>query len=168
MRVKHKALICAVVLGAMLGAVQAAGAPPRSGLFVPGETLGGVRLGMTKQEVVKAWGEQHGVCKECESPTWYFNYEPFRPQGTGVVLDKGRVAQAFTVWRPQGWKTPEGLFLAADASDVARFYGSLDKRECAGYEALLLRGKKVTSVFYVFRDKVWGFGLMKPADSPCL
>ena len=55
---------------------------------------------------------------------------------------------------------PHGLFLAADASDVARIYGSLDKRQCAGYEALLLPGKKVTSVFYVFQDKVWGFGLM--------
>ena len=46
---------------------------------------------------------------------------------------------------------PDGLVLAAEASDVARIYGSLDKRQCARYEALLLPGKKVTSVFYVFR-----------------
>jgi len=166
-RVKHKALLCVVVLGAVLGAAQPAGAPPRTGLFVPGESLGGVRLGMTQKEVLKAWGSQHGVCKDCEEPTWYFNYKPFAPQGTGVVFDRGEVVQAFTVWRPTGWKTPEGLFLAADASDVARLYGSLDERECARYEALLLPGKSVTSVFYVFRDKVWGFGLMKPDDSPC-
>jgi hypothetical protein len=123
---------------------------------------------MTESDVLDAWGEQHGVCKECENQTWYFNYKPFRPQGTGVIFDKGRVAQAFTVWRPASWKTPQGLFLAADASDVARIYGSLDKRECVGYEALLVPGKKVTSAFYVFRDKVWGFGLMKLDDSPCL
>jgi hypothetical protein len=166
--VKHKALVCAALVGAALVVAQAAGAPPRAGLFVPGETLGGVRLGMTEQEVLKAWGDQHGVCKDCEEPTWYFNYKPFAPQGTGVTFDKGRVAQAFTVWRPSGWKTPDGLFLAADSSDVARIYGSLDKRECARYEALLLPGKKVTSIFYVFRDKVWGFGLMRPGASPCL
>ena len=84
-----------------------------------------------------------------------------------MIFDKGRVVQAFTVWRPNGWKTPN-ILLAADASDVARIYGSLDKRECVRYEALLLPGEKVTSGFYVFRDKVWGFGLMKPGDSPCL
>jgi len=151
-----------------LALAPAAYAPPRAGVFVPGGSLGGVRLGMTQDEVLAAWGDRHGVCKDCESPTWYFNYKPFVPQGTGVTFEKGRVAQAFTVWRPTGWQTPDGLALAADASDVARIYGSLDKRQCARYEALLLPGKKVTSVFYVFRDKVWGFGLMRPDASPCL
>ena len=60
--------------------------------------------------------------------------------------------------RKLGERLPPGLRAAV----------ALDKRECARYEALLLPGKKVTSVFYVFRDKVWGFGLMKPDASPCL
>jgi len=137
-------------------------------MFVPGQSLGGVRLGSLQSEVLSIWGKQHGVCTECRTPTWYFNYKPFMPQGVSVTFEKGRVARAFTVWRPTGWKTPDGLFLAADASDVARIYGSLNKRQCARYEALLLPGKKVTSVFYVFRDKVWGFGLMTPDASPCL
>jgi len=84
------------------------------------------------------------------------------------VHGRSVIAHPITVWRPTGWKTPDGLFLAADASDVARTYGSLDKRQCGRYEALLLPGKKVTSVFYVFRDKVWGFGLTRPDASPCL
>jgi hypothetical protein len=158
----------AAAAGVALALVPAAYAPPRAGVFVPGESLGGVRLGMGQDEVLAAWGDRHGVCKDCDVPTWYFNYKPFDPQGTGVIFDKGMVTHAFTVWRPTGWKTPDGLFLAADASDVARIYGSLDKRHCAGYDALLLPGKKVTSAFYVFRDKVWGFGLMKPDASPCL
>jgi len=123
---------------------------------------------MTQSQVLDAWGKRHGVCKECFEPTWYFNYEPFEPQGTGVVFDHGKVAHAFTVWRPVGWKTPDGLFLGAEASDVSRLYGSLDKRECTSYEALILPGKKVSSVFYVFRDRVWGFGLIRPNASPCL
>ena len=143
-------------------------APSRTGVLVPGKSLGGVSLGMTQAQVLSAWGKRHGVCRDCKKPTWYFNDKPFEPQGTGVVFDHGRVAHTFTVWRPIGWKTPQGLFLGADASDVSRIYGSLDERACASYSALLLPGKRVTSVFYVFRDRVWGFGLMKPGASPCL
>jgi hypothetical protein len=143
-------------------------APPQRGELVPGKSLGGVRLGMTPAGVLAAWGARHGVCRDCERETWYFNYQAFRPQGAGVVFEKNRVVQAFTVWRPTGWKTPEGLELGADGSDVARTYGSLDKRECVSYDALLLPAKRVTSIFYVFRNKVWGFGLMKPDASPCL
>jgi hypothetical protein len=163
-----RALGALIVAACVALAVPATAAPPRAGTFVPGESLGRVRLGMNGDEVLSAWGRRHGVCRECESPTWYFNYKPFEPQGAGVVFHRGHVTQAFTVWRPAGWRTPEGLFLAADASDIARIYGSLDKRDCVRYEALLLPGKKVTSVFYVFRDKVWGFGLMRPGASPCL
>ena len=143
-------------------------APRHTGVLVPGKSLGGVELGMTKEQVLQAWGKRHGVCRDCPATTWYFNDEPFEPQGTGVVFDHGRVAHAFTVWRPVGWKTPAGLFLGADESDVSRLYGSLDKRECTFYDALLLPGKDVTTIFYVFRNRVWGFGLMKPNRSPCL
>jgi hypothetical protein len=167
-RVKHKAVVCVVAVVGALAVSAVAGAPPRVGRFVPGESLGGVRLGMTTKDVLAAWGKRHGVCRDCPSSTWYFNYRPFQPQGTGVVFDHGRVAQAFTVWRPTGWKTPDGLFLGAESSDVSRIYGSLDKRECTFYSALLGPGRRVTSVFYVFRDKVWGFGLMRPDASPCL
>jgi hypothetical protein len=123
---------------------------------------------MTKAEVLASWGKRHGVCRNCSSRTWYFNYQPFEPQGTGVVFDRGRVVHAFTVWRPIGWKTPERLFLGADSSDVARIYGSLDERACVSYEALLLPSRRVTSVFYIFRNKVWGVGLIRPGASPCL
>jgi hypothetical protein len=135
---------------------------------VPGKSLGGVRLGMTRAGVLAAWGDRHGVCRDCEDETWYFNYQPFQPQGTGVIFQENRVVQAFTVWRPASWSTPEGLELGADGSEIARIYGSLDRRECASYDALLLPEKGVTSVFYVFRNKVWGFGLIRPAASPCL
>jgi hypothetical protein len=62
------------------------------GVLVPGETLGGVRIGMTKAEVGANWGDRRGVCRECRRTTWYFNYRPFQPQGAGVVFERGRVA----------------------------------------------------------------------------
>jgi hypothetical protein len=143
-------------------------APPRQAEFVPGQSLAGVRVGMTPAQVLRAWGKRHGVCRICPDRTWYFNYRPFTPEGAGVVFRRGRVVHVFTVWRPSGWKTPEGLVLGAPASDVSRMYGSLDRRPCTSYHALLRPGKRVESVFYVFRDKVWGFGLILKNASPCL
>ncbi len=53
-RPRHK---LATAVAAFLAAASAAGAaPPREGILVPGQSLGGLRLGMTKQEVRGAWG----------------------------------------------------------------------------------------------------------------
>jgi hypothetical protein len=158
--------IAAVAAIAMIPSSTAA--PPRQAEFVPGRLLAGVRLGMTPAQVLQAWGKRHGVCRTCVDRTWYFNYRPFTPEGAGVVFRRGRVVHVFTVWRPSGWKTPEGLVLGAPASDVSRMYGSLDRRPCTSYHALLRPGKRVESVFYVFRDKLWGFGLILKNASPCL
>jgi hypothetical protein len=157
-----------ILLAALVLALPAAAAPPDHAKFIPGESLGGVKIGMTREQVRSAWGDRHGVCRKCARMTWYFNYAPFTPQGAGVVFRHGRVVHVFTVWRPSGWKTPEGLTLGDPASDVSRLYGSLDRRDCTGYYALLKPGKRVDNVFYVFRDKVWGFGLTLRDGSPCL
>jgi hypothetical protein len=159
-------LFAAVLLA--LPSLTASAAPPRHADFVPAKSLAGVRIGMTPEQVLAAWGERHGVCRECLDRTWYFNYRPFTPQGVGVAFRRGHVVHVFTVWRPPGWKTPEGLVLGAPVSEVSGTYGSLDRRPCTGYYALLKPGKRVESVFYVFRDKVWGFGLILKNASPCL
>jgi hypothetical protein len=167
-RVKHK-LFGALVLLAVLGLTGAAAATaPQRGLFVPGESLGGVRIGMTGQAVTNAWGNRHGVCRSCPHTTWYFNYKPFLPEGVGVVFERGRVTHLFTVWRPEGWRTAEGLRLGEPAADIARTYGPLDRRRCGRYEALVEPGPKAQTVYYVFEDEVWGFGLTVPDASPCL
>jgi hypothetical protein len=158
--------IAAVAAIAMIPSSTAA--PPRQAEFVPARSLAGVRLGMTPAQVLQAWGKRHGVCRTCVDRTWYFNYRPFTPEGAGAVFRRGRVVHVFTVWRPSGWKTPEGLVLGALASDVSRIYGSLDRRPCTNYHALLKPGKRAESVFYVFRDKLWGFGLILKNASPCL
>jgi len=143
-------------------------APPNGADFVPGKSLAGVSLGMTKAQVLAAWGKRHGVCRACRRETWYFNYRAFTPEGAGVVFQRGKVVHAFTVWRPTGWRTPTGLVLGAPVSDVSRHYGSLDRRQCTLYYALLAPGKRAQSVFYVFRDRLWGFGLTRASASPCL
>jgi hypothetical protein len=162
------ALAATAVAGGLALAGPAEGEPPAGGQFLPGESLAGVELGMTRAEVRATWGQRHGVCRECREETWYFNERPFHPDGAGVVFGGGRVAHAFTVWQPQGWLTPEGLELGDPAGEVGATYGELTERACSGYSALVLEDGEPASVFYVYEGELWGFGLVTQGRSPCL
>lgn len=164
-------LLRVLVIGATLflaGAAPAGAGPPQAGIFVPGESLGGVSLGMTQAEVGRLWGPTHGVCRSCARTTWLFNYRKFEPEGVGVVFRARRAVRVFTIWRPAGWRTREGLALGANVSELTRTYGPLRKRVCAGYYALVRPEEVGQTVFYVFGSELWGFGLMKRGASPCL
>ena len=130
-------------------------------------TLGGVRLGATKAEVVAAWGRRHGVCRRCPRTTWYFNYEPFAPEGTGVEFRGGRAVALFTLWSPPGWSTPKGLRLGDPAARIDELYGVPEERICDGYSAFRLAGRGAISSFYVDNDKVWAFGLSRTGIAIC-
>ena len=123
---------------------------------------------MSKAELKAIWGTSFGRCRDCLRETWYFNYRPFTPQGAGVTFKRGRVVQVFTVWQPLGWRTTKGLALGALEGEVTRFYGSLPRRSCGDYEALVLRGERAQSAFYVHDGTLWGFGLTRPESSPCV
>ncbi len=166
---RRKRLLTAVVVSlAGLTAVPAASAPPERGLFVPGVSLGGVEIGMTQRQVLRAWGTRHGVCRGCARPTWYFNYRPFEPQGAGVVFRRGRVAHVFTLWQPEGWRTADGIELGADEGELGKGLVVFEERRCAGYTAHVASGPSGLSVFYVYDERLWGFGLIRPGANPCL
>ena len=173
---KHKVLARAALAVAAVSAVALAAATaeadaarlPERGVFVPGRSLAGARLGMTKADVLRVWGKRHGVCRGCRRTTWYFNYRPFEPEGAGVVFRRGRVVRLFTVWQPAGWRTPGGLVLGDGAGRVTELYGNLARRRCSGYIALVSSRRRAQSVFYVYRGKLWGFGLARPRMSPCV
>ncbi len=137
------------------------------GVFDPGASLGDVRLGMTKAQVKRFWGQSFGRCRSCLQETWYFNYRPFEPQGTGVVFVRGHVVSVFTVWQPEGWRTSGGLALGASEGEITREFGSLERRRCAGYQALVLPSVSARSVFYVYDGALWGFALTRPTLTPC-
>jgi hypothetical protein len=168
-RVTHKLVLGVLVLVAVMGVPgSGAGAAPKGGLFAPGESLGAVRIGMTKADVLREWGDRFGRCRDCPRTTWYFNYEPFLPEGVGVAFEGERVSHVFTVWQPDGWRTPEGLRIGAPAAEIARTYGPLDRRECGRYYALVELGGRAQTAYYVFDNEVWGFALTVPDASPCL
>ncbi len=160
--------LAASFAAALLLVLPASAEPPTGGAFTPGQSLAGVELGMTSKEVKEAWGLQHGVCRDCEETTWYFNEQPFQPQGMGVTFEHGRVVHAFTVWKPEGWVTPEGLALGAPAGEIGATYGELAEIDCGDYLALVDNDPDATSAFYVYEEEVWGFGLLTRGRSPCV
>jgi hypothetical protein len=157
----------AIVLGALVLASAAAGALPRAGTLVPGQSLGGIRLGETEAQVRAALGADYGLCKGCATTTWYYTYRPFDRHGLAVELTRGRVSGVYTVWRPNGWRTRGGLTLGALDGQLAIAAGPLVTVACSGYDARVADAPRARTVYYVFREKVWGFGLLRPRANPC-
>jgi hypothetical protein len=122
---------------------------------------------MTKPQVRAAWGTRFGRCRDCARLTWYYNYRPFEPQGAAVAFQRGKVVRIFTLWQPEGWRTNLGLTLGASEQEVDRLYGSLGRRSCLRYSALLPEDTPGT-VFYVYNGELWGFSLSRPEEAPCL
>jgi hypothetical protein len=156
-----------VVLAALLASGSAAAAPPRAGVLDPGVSLGGLRLGQTQAQVKAAWGTSFGRCRKCSSPTWYFTYRRYRPQGAAVSFRDGRVEAIFTLWAPPGWRTPSGLKIGDPSSKIAKLYGPLSRTPCGQYAALVLPMRGGVNVFYVSNRKLWGFGLLNFLVPPC-
>jgi hypothetical protein len=85
-----------------------------------------------------------------------------------VIFERGHVAQIFTVWQPEGWRTAKGLVLGAADWEVKRAYPDLEERTCVSYSALVMPGPRAQTVFYLDKAKLWGFGLTRPDSSPCV
>jgi len=156
-----------LIVVALALAAPAAQAAPTRGELVPGRSLGGLELGATKTDVRAAWGMRFGRCRSCRRETWYFNFRPFEPKGLGVEFRGGRVAALFTLGRPDGWRTPEGLRLGDHVARVTEAYGALARRECGAYYALTLPARGAVSAFYVSGDRVWAFGLIDRRSAVC-
>jgi hypothetical protein len=160
-------LAAATAIVLALAAGGAAAAPPGAGVLVPGRSLGDLRLGWSKAQVEGRWGRAYGVCRGCAAETWYFNYFAYQPRGAGVEFRDGRVAAVFTLFEPLGWQTTRGLALGDSSTRVTALYGTLPRRECAGYAVLELRRADAVTAFYIRDDRVWAFALSRPAVERC-
>ncbi|HXY80558.1 MAG TPA: hypothetical protein VEH55_04245 [Gaiellaceae bacterium] len=161
-----RTLACAAVLLVVAAAPAAAALPPR-GELVPGRSLGGVRLDETPAQVRATLGSSYGVCRGCARTTWYFTYRAFDQHGLAVELTDGRVSAVYTLWEPAGWHAPEDLRLGAPQGQVAALAGTLLPIACSGYQALVRDSSTARTVYYVADAKLWGFGLLRPDESPC-
>ena len=162
----RRALLALLV--ALLLAAPADAAPPRKGLFAPGKSLGGLRLGMTAAGVKAAWGSSYGRCRGCAQPTWYFTYRRFKPHGAAVQFRRNRVDAVFTLWAPKGWKTTKGLYVGDNVDRVTGLYGTLARADCPGnYYALTMPTAGGVNAFYVVNEKIFGFALLSFRAGVC-
>ncbi len=148
-------------------ALPAAQAAPIRGELVPGRSLGGLALGATKNEVRAAWGRRFGRCRGCTRETWYFNFRRFDAKGLGVEFRNERAAALFTLGRPEGWRTREGLRLGDHVARVTEVYGPLTRRVCGTYYALIRPTRNAVTAFYISGDRVWAFGLLDLRAAVC-
>jgi len=148
-------------------AVPAAASLPRPGVLVPGQSLGGIRLGESPRSVRAALGAVYGVCQGCPHRTWYFTYAPFHKHGLAVEFTGGRVSGLYTLWRPAGWHAPHGLRFGATPLAVHRQVGTLRTVLCSGYDALVRDSAHARTVYYLYGARLWGFGLFRRGAPPC-
>jgi hypothetical protein len=152
---------------ALLALTVALALPP-TGVLVVGSSLGGVELGMTPAQVQHVWGTRYGRCRGCADETWYYTNRKYRPDGAAVRFRRGRVSAVWTLWSPLGWRTRDAkLAIGMNALAVNGRYGALVSIPCGTYHALILTRGNVTTSFYVYGQKLWGFGLAPPGTSPC-
>jgi outer membrane protein assembly factor BamE (lipoprotein component of BamABCDE complex) len=162
------ALTLLLVLVAALASAATATAPgpPRRGVLVEGKTFGGLPLGLTQQQVRARWGKRFGVCDNCKTPTWYYNFLQYDAHAVGVEFRLGRVDQYFTLGAPK-WRTRKGLRVDSPKAAIATLYGQSPTIECKGYEvAQIVTGRALLFV-YLSGDKVYGLGLAARSVSPC-
>ena len=153
-------MLAAALVGLALGL-------PVKGVVVPGQTFAGLRLGATQAQVRAAWGPRFGRCRGCPQPTWYFTYRDFQPQGAGVTFLNGRATALFTIWSPPGWRTNRDLEVGEPEGRITALYGALPRTECGTYAALVIRGSRIDTQIYVYKNEVWGFGLSLAGSPPC-
>lgn len=152
----------------------AASSLPTKGVLTPGESLGGIRIGMTMAQVKGRWGTNYKVCPRSSScpssktdQVWYFIYERGEPLGAAVRFRRGHVSAVFTLGSPQGWHTQEGLGVGEQIDEANRLYGQLAWHVCIGYGAMSMRnGNTVTSI-YTTGESVYGFALTATSEPIC-
>jgi hypothetical protein len=160
------ALALTLLVSSPASADVSTAALPVRGVLVPGESLGGVRLGDTAAAVRARWGSRFSRCAVCRRTTWLYTY-PSGPRGAAVSFAGGRVNAVFTLGVPRGWRTTRGVALGDPAEKIQATYGRLAWSRCIGYGALSIRSRRVVSSIYTYGESVYGFALTRPGEPVC-
>ena len=167
---------------------------PVKGVVVPGQSIGGITLGMTEKQVEQRWGHSFFVCTKCgPNLVWLFEYPGAEPLGAaikfGVPAKSGvtpasstksgptttppakldptaKVVAVFTLGSPTGWGT-KGAMMFDPVSNVYNLFGNTGDAQCIGYDALTVRIGASTMSFYTASGVIYGYALTAPSQPPC-
>lgn len=165
-------LIGIVVIAAIFSftAQSSAGASlPSRGVVVAGESIAGVRLGMTELAVRKAWGSRYKPCEACGPlVTWLYTFPGAEPLGAAVKFAvNGRVAAVFTLGSPKGWGI-KGLMMGDPVTNVYNLFGSSPTQiNCIGYSALSVQIGAARMSFYSSSGVIYGYALTAASQPVC-
>ena len=85
------AFIASALIALLSGSAAAsshATAFPSQGVVVPGQSIGGVGIGMTELQVKQRWGGGYTVCTQCGPElTWLYEYQGGEPLGAAVKFN---------------------------------------------------------------------------------
>jgi hypothetical protein len=159
---------------------------PARGVFVVGQTLGGVGLGFTEAQVEARWGSAYTQCSfaaYCKpgSTTWfYLTSRSGEPLGVGVRFVGGKSVAVFTLGAvgvaPVGatgpaanWKSAQGLKMLDDPSQIYTLYPAATiSTNCIFYNAISMKtGNGIVSSFYLASGVIYGFALSAPGQPIC-
>lgn len=166
-------LALVVVPGVGAQNARVSGQLPARGIFVPGVSLAGVKLGFTQAKVKAVLGSNYQPCTTaispdlCKEPLWLFEYTRGEPLGVGVKFHDNKVTAIFTLGAIQGWKTREGLKMYDPVSNIYSFYETPIYTKCIGFEAFSSRKGTVTSSIYTASGVVYGFALTAAGEAIC-
>ena len=142
---------------------------PVNGKVIPGQTIGGVSLGLTEAGVRARWGRNYMVCVKCGSgsdTTWLYEYRGGDPIGAAVKFANNKVVAVFTLGSPAGWGM-KGVMMGDPVSNIYNIFGNPGTANCIGYDALTVRVGDSTTSFYSAAGVIYGFALTAPSQLPC-
>jgi hypothetical protein len=145
-------------------ATSPAGILPIQGVLVPGESLGGIRLGDTGGKVLALWGRDFSMLPG-QPMTWLYMSPTGDPYGAGVSFRDGKVTAIFTLGGIRGWRRSDGLRVGQIFSKFNDPNGRTTA--CVGYGAISSHAPDAVTSVLTQGQSVYGFALTRPSEPIC-
>jgi len=141
-----------------------AGIFPVNGVLVPGQSLGGIRLGDTGGKVLTLWGRDFTMLPG-QPMTWLYMSPTGDPYGAGVSFREGKVTAIFTLGGITGWHRSDGLRIGQIFSKFNDPNGRTTA--CVGYGAISSHARDAVTSILMQGQSVYGFALTRPSEPVC-
>jgi hypothetical protein len=141
-----------------------AGIFPVTGVLVPGQSLGGIRLGDSGGKVLTLWGRDFTMLPG-QPMTWLYMSPTGDPYGAGVSFREGKVTAIFTLGGITGWHRSDGLRVGQLFSKFNDLNGRTTA--CVGYGAISSHAPDAVTSILMQGQSVYGFALTRPSEPVC-